>query len=1074
MNETRRSIRTSITALILCFIMLVGTTFAWFTDEVTSANNIIKTGNLDIGMLWSSDNTNWNDTEGALAKPVFNNDKWEPGYTEVRYIKVQNLGSLAFQYKMTINPTDGIGMLAEVIDVSYDIVTGNDNFVAPTAADKQGSLTKVATLKELILANGTVAGGVLLPESESAEGYYSGEIVVCISFHMQESAGNEYQNANIGGDFGINLYATQFDYENDSFDSSYDDEAEWPDMGINESASAEINSDNLVLGALTSAVTLNNGNVSATIPEDVKVEDGATSLNLTVKSADADSNISYGEDGNAKGFDVHIAGVAADNTKPMIVNLGAVLPTGLSDTELKLYHTENGVPTEMYRVNSAADFAIHNQYTYNAETGEVSIYVATFSIFSAVKTSADVWDGTSDTSWYEGHESDSEYTLNSAAAFAGFRDLVDGGNTFAGKTVKLGVDIDLAGKSFDPIGYGYNTVFSGTFDGGNHTIYGLYQNGWELSYSYGTQGGGLFASVKDATIKNLVISGANIKMECVDMGIVVGYAQGTCHFENIVVTDSKIANYNRYTGGVVGEVSGGSYGTDVTKGYSHTFKNIVVDSSVVVSSLWGSFDTSIGGVIGGKWGDATVKMENVIVAAELDVYSDVTAAYQWYAYRRCGMLIGHTEQNSPKSALNADAPFLTCENVRVFYGDWVNYDYYQFEKQDSDTGKRYPWVRAEASPVDNNGAFSNPRYGVPTHGGVAVTDENKDQYNTGYAPITFNQLYGGGQGVYGKADHEGVSIDISSNTTTIYFQNSKGWENLKLQYIYKVGENTYTTVVEGISLGEAVDTVPLHHIYKVVVPADAYAFEIIGANAGETTGEIALNGLVKNHLYSVDSNNDVQHTEYNGKYKTVYFQNNWKWDKVYIYYWHVNEDGAWDTLAFPGESMTKVTNDGTYDIYKFVVPAYAYGFVFSNGTKVSDTNHKQSVDITVNEVTDGHIYSMYWHDEINDVISYEYKSGYKAILFENYWKWNNVTCYYWTSSSNNGWPGKAMTKIGTIENRDLYIFYVSTSTKGVIFVGNNNSDGGQQQTVDITSFANGAIYKHGDWSNGKVTVIKVN
>ena len=857
MQSTKRTLLTNVTALLLCFVMLIGTTFAWFTDEVTSANNIIKSGNLDIGMSWSNDNENWNQVEGVDAKPVFDYDRWEPGYTEVRYIKVQNLGSLSFKYQMAINPVGFVGKLAEVIDVSFDIVTGNDAFVAPTKDNKQGSLTTVATLKDIINGNGVVAGGVLLPKGETAEGYYTEEIVVCISFHMQETAGNEYQKESIGEGFGINLYATQFDYENDSFDSSYDDNATWPEISSGVAASTAIDASSLLLGALTSDVSINGNGFSANVPKDVKVADGATRLDLTVKSADADGNIILGGDENAQGFDVHIEGIAADNTKPMTVNLGAILPTGLSNTELKLYHTENGTPVEMTRVNSTADFAIHNQYTYNAETGEVSIYVATFSIFSAVKTGADTWDGEAVATGFAsgtGTEND-PYIINTAAQLVYFRNQVDAGVTYGGKFIKLNKDIDLANKLFDPIGYGYNTVFSGTFDGGNHTIYNLYQNGWELGYSYGTQGGGLFASIKDSTIKNLVIDGANIRMECVDMGVVVGYAQGRCHFENIVVTNSTIANYNRYTGGVVGEVSNGAYGTDVSNGYSHTFKNIVVDSSVVVSSLWGSFDTSIGGVIGGKWGDATVKMENVIVAAELDVYSDVTAAYQWYAYRRCGMLIGHTEIDSPKKGLNVhEIEFLTCDNVKVYYGDWVNYNYYEFANQDSDTGKRYPWVRAEASPIGNNPAFSNPRYGVPAHSEVIITNENKDTYKTGYAAIKFDQLYGGGQGVYGKADHKGVTTTVLTDTKTIYFQNNWNWTNLKIYYWYENGDNEWTTVVNGISLTGMADTkVGGYDLYKFEIPAYVAGYQIEGLDGTthtvHSTHEVYAENIVDGNIY---------------------------------------------------------------------------------------------------------------------------------------------------------------------------------------------------------------------------------
>ena len=633
------------------------------------------------------------------------------------------------------------------------------------------------------------------------------------------------------------------------------------------SGSAAIKKGGLVYGALANDVTIGDTDgVNAIVPSNVKVAADAEELVLSVKKAETGSEIVLGDGESAQSLDVHIAGVAADNKVPIIVNLGPVLEKGLSETQLKLYHTENGKAVLMTRVASVDDFAIHNQYTYNPETGEVSIYVASFSVFSAVASSADKWDGTADTSWY--NDADTEFTLITAEQFAGFRDLVDGGNTFAGKTVKLGVDIDLDKKLFDPIGFDYvhlgGKAFMGVFDGQGHTIYNLYQNGWELDphpgvydvYSYSTAGGGLFASVKDATIKNLAVCGANIVFECVDIGIVVGYAQGVCHFENIVVTNSTIANYNRATGAVVGEVCEGPHGTDITKGYSHTFKDITVDSSVTVSSLWGSFDTLCGGVIGGKWGDATVLMQDITVACKLDVFSDVTAAYQWYAYRRCGMLIGHTEQNSPKKALNAAAPFLTCENVKVYYGDWVNYTYYEFDDQDSDTGRRYPWVRAEAGL--NNGAFSNPRYGVPAYNGVKVT-ENSELLKkaSDYTPIVFGQLYGGGQGVYGCSEHDGVTV-YNKTAKIVYIKNDQKGENLKLQYWYKHGDNIWSTIIDGIDMS----TMLQNGVYRIELPTYVYAFKIVGDNV--ETEEVLVADVGENETYNLNGKH-VSHKYENGK-----------------------------------------------------------------------------------------------------------------------------------------------------------------------------------------------------------------
>ena len=639
------------------------------------------------------------------------------------------------------------------------------------------------------------------------------------------------------------------------------------------SASTNISSDGLIYGSLASDVVIGGTEVGALVPADVKVEAGASSLALSVKKVDEEL---LGDALSA--LDVHINGVALDNTVPMIVKLGAILEAGLGATELKLYHTENGVDNLMTRVNSPADFAIHNQYYYNAETGEVTIYIASFSVISAVKSVADVWDGSSDTSWY--NENDTEFTLTTAEQLAGFRDLVDSGVTFAGKIVKLGADVNLyleqkdkngdtimdgevpALVSFDPIGKGYvhngGQAFMGTFDGQGHTIYNLYQNGWDLGYSYSTVGGGLFASIKDATIKNLAVSGANIVMECIDMGTVVGYAQGKCTFENIVVTDSKLANYQRYTGGVVGEVCKGD---GIEDEYTHTFTNVTVDSSVKISSLWGDFDNACGGVIGGKWGTARVLMQNVTVACEIDAFSDVTAAYQWYAYRRCGMLIGHTEQNSPKSALNAAAEFLTCENVNVYYGDWVNYTYYQFANQTDEAGTRlwnsnYPWVRAEAG--EHNGAFSNVRYGNPIIKGEKInTVERAKELGAPSVTIIFNQLYGGGQGVYGAADHNynggGVTIH-NSLTKTVYIQNNLNWNNLKLHYWFANGDDRWTTVVEGISMTEIVKG-----IYKVDIPAYAQGFKVTGTlpnnSAVFSTPEISLSEVNEKSTYPLTAFN---------------------------------------------------------------------------------------------------------------------------------------------------------------------------------------------------------------------------
>ena len=214
-NQTRRALLMSALSLLLCMSMLVGTTFAWFTDSVTSANNIIKSGNLDVEMYWAdgklavpTEESGWTDaSQGA----IFNYDLWEPGYTEVRHIQIANKGSLALKYQLKIIANGEVSKLADVIDVYYvDPAVQVADRAALANAPKLGTLTEV-------LANvPTTASGNLLPDKAHT---------ITIALKMQETAGNEYQNLAIGSDFSVVLMATQLTAETDSFDDQYDFDA---------------------------------------------------------------------------------------------------------------------------------------------------------------------------------------------------------------------------------------------------------------------------------------------------------------------------------------------------------------------------------------------------------------------------------------------------------------------------------------------------------------------------------------------------------------------------------------------------------------------------------------------------------------------------------------------------------------------------------------------------------------------------------------------------------------------------------------------------------------------------------
>lgn len=379
----------------------------------------------------------------------------------------------------------------------------------------------------------------------------------------------------------------------------------------------------------------------------------------------------------------------------------------------------------------------------------------------AIQGNGPLWSGETDTAWFFENPKATEYSLSTAEQLAGLAQLVDGTAeiprnadpsvslpvTFEGKTIKLTQNVNLKGTVFEPIGsYRKELPFKGTFDGQGYTISNLSQNTWDLNNGYyysGDLGLGLFGYIEEATIKNLKIDKADISGESAIVGTVAAIAIGDCRFENITVTNTKGADYQYYAGGIVGWASG-----------NHEYFNCNVDASTSIAAQWGDFDNSTGGLIGGCGSDSEILVKDCTIACRLDVYNDVTSSYQYFAYRRAGMIIGNTGKTVEKDGTTyADAPQLTCENVTVVYGEWSNYHYCEF------AGTSWPYVRVEAGV--SNSAYSNPRYGHPTDANGNTVVDGNHVHNDGEdhnIVCKFDQLYGGGQGVYGAQTHEGVKL----------------------------------------------------------------------------------------------------------------------------------------------------------------------------------------------------------------------------------------------------------------------------------------------------------------------------
>jgi hypothetical protein len=373
----------------------------------------------------------------------------------------------------------------------------------------------------------------------------------------------------------------------------------------------------------------------------------------------------------------------------------------------------------------------------------------------------DKWDGSADTSWYDDNKS--EFMIMTAEQLAGFAQLVDNGYTFEGKTVKVGKNIDLycLGEdgepiSFNPIGsYKFDKSFKGTFDGQNYIISNLNQNTWALDngYHYTDCGLGLFGCVENATIKNLKIDGANISGESALSGAVAAVADNTT-FDSITISNTNVADYQYYAGGMVAWASG-----------NMKFVNCNLTATTAVGGQWGCFGNANGGIIGGISESAVVLFKDCNVACRIDGFNDVVSAYQWYNYRNCGMLIGRVPQTivSGEAQTVKTPTNVTCENVTVTYGNWSQYTYCEFATE-KNPNRAYPWVRVQEGI--SCGAYSNIRYGHPidANGNEVVDGNHVHAEGEGHnVLIEFNQLFGGPgndrYAYYGIETFPGVTIN---------------------------------------------------------------------------------------------------------------------------------------------------------------------------------------------------------------------------------------------------------------------------------------------------------------------------
>ena len=232
-KSTKRALITSALAILMCAAMLIGATFAWFTDTASTGVNKIQAGNLDIEVEYTLDGKTWNNLDEATD--IFQKGLWEPGHTEVVALKFKNNGSLALKYSINMN----------IVDETVGLNKSEQEY-------KLSDYLKVKTLSQEASQIGDICIGMAFSARNDALGYTTtanfkdatvldhdlflapGEVgnYLIMKVYMPETVGNEAnaisteKAASI--DFGLNVVATQVPYEKDSFGNTYDKDATYP------------------------------------------------------------------------------------------------------------------------------------------------------------------------------------------------------------------------------------------------------------------------------------------------------------------------------------------------------------------------------------------------------------------------------------------------------------------------------------------------------------------------------------------------------------------------------------------------------------------------------------------------------------------------------------------------------------------------------------------------------------------------------------------------------------------------------------------------------------------------------
>ena len=501
-KSTKRALLGSVMAMVLCMAMLVGATFAWFTDTASTGVNKIQAGKLDVALEMKDASGNWVSAEGKTLDFVKAADAkgeailWEPGCTyTLPELRVVNNGNLALKYKVIITGIQGSAKLNEAIEWTIgDVAMGAEQHLA---AGESNAFT--------------------------------------IKGHMKESAGNENMNESIDG-IAITVVATQDTVESDSFDKDYDAGAEYPVVAV---ANVNTNGDTVLKDKEE------DHTIQVTVPAGA-LDEGVQSLKLEVVKSAAPAGVQVASTESSQSYEVTMKDQNGNAVSTNGTLMTVEMNVGKNRTALKLYHDGEKMTNDIGTLTDAAD-----HYVYDAATGYVTMKVSHFSPFTAV-FARDYWtDHAADGYATPVDTANKVVTVSSAEELALFaKEVTDDGKNYSGYTLDLANDVDLGEYLWKPIN-GYKRLSGIVVNGNGHTIRNMKVRGCTNSSVYGV---GFIGDINGAvTVKDIAFDGADVffvnyaKPQFAGNvgGIVLGYTYGTTLFENVSVTNSSIWGYGK-------------------------------------------------------------------------------------------------------------------------------------------------------------------------------------------------------------------------------------------------------------------------------------------------------------------------------------------------------------------------------------------------------------------------------------------------------------------------------------------------------------------------------------------------